>query len=278
MIDQLDSKDKISFLFFLLQTKKIRPLKTSQLLGTRKFLPASTIDGAATAFGLESLLPLNIPPSNPIMYCWNLIELRQKRIRLNDEIYSCQDGNVMMNCDDEICKNITESNDVNSLIYQNGTLYSNSPIFCNETFDDIVKCYFGQLPAESVAFIPTIKPKTVVSRSGFSRIYNYFIELIGLSSDTTTKTANVDVQSNWIPQPLEIPPEPTTTPEPHIYLVKSNDNNNKPSWHFYRSLSDLYLRSEKLKVPMSSFERNNVRSFTISEYNNMKANGEVVDF
>jgi hypothetical protein len=185
----------------------------------------------------------------------------------------------MMNCDDEICKNITESNDVDSLFYRNGTLYSTTSIFCNDTTDDIVECFFGQLPSDSVAFIPTIKPKTEVSRSGFARIYNYFIELIGLSPDTTTTSStDMDFQSNWQPQPLEIPPEPTTTPEPHIYLVKSNDKINKPSWHFYRSLSDLYLRSEKLKVPMSSFERNNVRSFTISEYNNMKANGEVVDF
>lgn len=168
---------------------------------------------------------------------------------------------------------------MNSLFYRNGTLYSNSPIFCNDSTDDLIECHFGQLPNDSVAFIPTIKPKNVATISGFARIYNYFIELIGLSPDSTeTSSDDMEMQSSWIPQPLEIPPEPTTTPEPHIYLVKSNDNGSKPSWHFYRSLSDLYLRFEKLKVPMSSFERNNVRSFTISEYNNMKANGEVLDF
>lgn len=184
-----------------------------------------------------------------------------------------------MNCDDDVCKNLTESADNNLLYYKNGTLFSSASIFCNETTDDIVQCYFGRLPSDSVAFIPTIKAKTEVSRSGFARIYNYFIELIGLSSDTSTTAPDTDVQSNWVPQPLEIPPEPTTTPEPHIYLVKSNDNNNnKPSWHYYRSLSDRYLRSEKFNVPMRSFERNNVRIFTISEYNDMKANGEVVDF
>jgi hypothetical protein len=224
------------------------------------------------------------------MYCKQLlVELQQKRIRLNDEIYSCRDGEVMMNCcdDDEICRNFT-GEDNHLLFHINGTLYSNSFIFCNDTNDEIIQCYFGQLPSDSVAFIPTMRPPPHSQQgdenarmSGFMRIYNYFIQLIGLSSSSTTTTTSGNFEkSQWIPQPLEIPPEPITTAEPHVFLVKSsnNENNNKPLWHFYRSLSDVYLRSEKLKVPMSSFERNNVRSFTISEYNNMKANGEVVDF
>lgn len=250
------------------------------LLGTRNLLPASAVDGAAAAFGLESLLPLNIPPSNPIMYCIHHDELQQKRIRLNDEIYSCRDGEVMMNCSDEICKSFNDG-DNELMLNTNGTLYSNLPIFCMDIIDEIIQCYYGQLPNDIVAFIPTMQPKSdTQSSTGLMRIYNYFLELIGLSESLPPAAVSdeLNVQSNWIPQPLEIPPEPITTLEPHIYLVKSNDNNNKPSWHFYRSLSDLYLHSEKLKVPMSSFERNNVRSFTISEYNNMKANGEVVDF
>lgn len=211
------------------------------------------------------------------MYCIHHDELQQKRIRLNDEIYSCRDGEVMMNCNDEICKRFI-GGDFELMFNMNGTLYSNSPIFCMDIIDEIIQCYYGELPNESVAFIPTIQPKSnAQNSSGLMRIYNYFLRLIGLS-ESPAASDELNVQSNWIPQPLEIPPEPTTTLEPHIYLVKSNDNNNKPSWHFYRSLSDLYLRSEKLKVPMSSFERNNVRSFTISEYNSMRANGEVVDF
>lgn len=238
-------------------------------LGTRKLLPASAVDGAAIAFGLESLLPLNIPPSNPIMYCIHHDELQQKSIRLNGEIYSCHDGKIMINCSDEICKD-------NNLLFNttSGILYSNFSLFCNETFDEIIQCYNGQLPNDTVAFIPTIQPRTI--RRNRSGLLNYLLEFFGILEKSTEVPH--DEKSKWIPQPLEIPPEPATTPEPHIYLVKSNDNNGKVTWHFYRSLSDLYLRSEKLKVPMSSFERNNVRSFTISEYNAMKANGEVVDF
>lgn len=250
----------------------------ANFLGSRRFLPASAVNGAATAFGLESLLPLNILPSNPIMYCIHPDELQQKRIRLNEEIYSCHDGEVMMNCSDKICNEFI-GRDNGIVFIMNGTLYSNSSIFCNDTIDDIIQCFLGQLPSDVIAFIPTMQPKsdTKKSNNGFVRIYNYVLSLVGLSREDEEE-ANV-VQSKWIPQPLDIPPEPPTTPEPHIYLVKSNDNdNNKPLWHFYRSLSNIYLANEKLKLPMSSFERNNVRSFTISEYNRMKANGEVEDF
>lgn len=226
------------------------------------------------AFGLESLLPLNIPPKSPLMYCTNTHELRQSQIKLNGTTYSCANRQI---CE---CSGSAECDFNNTIFCINGTLTANVNIFCNESQSDVLLCHFGQLPIDMVSFIPTTQP--VVQRKGqssFKRLYSYFMDLFGLSSgddDTADEAAPVDEASNWIPHALDIPPEPITTPEPHIYLVKSNDN--KAMWHYYRSLSDIYLRSEKLNVPMSSFERNNVRSFTITEYNSMKANGEVVDF
>ena len=253
------------------------------ILGTRKTLPASSIEGAATAFGLESLLPLNIPPKSPLMYCKNSHELRQNRIKLNDTIYSCANEKISIDCMDEngIGKCSSSSSDVecnfnNTIFCINETLYTNIEIFCNKSNGNVLECYFGHLPNDMASFIPTTKPRVQSKgQSGFERIYNYFMNLFGLSPAATDDTDTI-TSSNWIPQALEIPPEPITTPEPHIYLVKSNDN--RAMWHYYRSLSDIYLRSEKLNVPMSSFERNNVRSFTITEYNRMKENGEVVDF
>lgn len=213
------------------------------------------------------------------MYCTNSHELRQNRIKLNGTIYSCANEKISIDCaaDSSIECNV-ECNFNNKIFCINGTVYTNVEIFCNTSKNDVLECNYGQLPNDLASFIPTTKPTMAQSKgqSGLKRIYNYFMDLIGLSTnDSNSADSNVS-QSNWIPQALEIPPEPITTPEPHIYLVKSNDN--KVMWHYYRSLSDIYLRSEKLNVPMSSFERNNVRSFTITEYNNMKANGEVADF
>jgi hypothetical protein len=266
--------------------------------GSRKILPASAIDGAAIAFGLETLLPLNIPPKSPLMYCKSAHELRQNQIKLNGRIYSCANGEVLSGeCDEHdscngsalICNNNGGINEISCI---NGTLYSEIDMFCNKSDaqSNALHCYAGQLPGHATSFIPTTMPASppVEGQSGFSKFLNFFLDLLGLASEENEvvevaavgkeeeRQKRVDAQSKWIPQALEIPPAPITTPEPHIYLVKSNDN--KAIWHYYRSLSDIYLRSEKLKVPMSSFERNNVRSFTITEYNRMRENGEVVDF
>lgn len=261
--------------------------------GSRKFLPASAIDGAAIAFGLETLLPLNIPAKSPLMYCKNAHELRQNQIKLNGRIYSCENGGVLSavcdehdSCNDKalICNdNGTNSGGINEISCINGTLYSQIEMFCNksDTRHNVLHCFVGRLPDNTVSFIPTTRPAVPAQggQSGFRKFLNSILEFFGLApeeEEVEGEGEEIASQSNWIPQALEIPPEPVTTPEPHIYLVRSNDN--RAMWHYYRSLSDIYLRSEKLKVPMSSFERNNVRTFTITEYTRMKENGEVVDF
>lgn len=287
-------KRPISKIKFLVSESSRHAMKTWRvehdkkfISGSRQYLPASAIDGAAIAFGLETLLPLNIPAKSPLMYCKSAHELRQNQIKLNGRIYSCENGGVLSaECDERdscdgngsICNNNSAINEISCI---NGTLYSRVEMFCNESdahnHGGLIRCFIGQLPNDTTSFIPTIRPAVRQSggQSGFAKFANFFLDLVGLASDeeeTTEKTT----QSKWIPKALEIPAAPITTPEPHIYLVKSNDNT--ATWHYYRSLSDIYLRSEKLKVPMSSFERNNVRTFTITEYNRMKENGEVVDF
>jgi hypothetical protein len=262
--------------------------------GSRQNLPASAIDGAAIAFGLETLLPLNIPAKSPLMYCKSAHELRQNQIKLNGRIYSCKNGGVLSaECDERdscdgnasICNNDSGINEISCI---NGTLYSRVEMFCNQSDthnhgsggdNGLLRCFIGQLPSDTTSFIPTIRPAVLQTggQSSFAKFANFFLDLVGLASEEQEEAVEVmTTRSNWVPKPLEIPAAPITTPEPHIYLVKSNDNT--ATWHYYRSLSDIYLRSEKLKVPMSSFERNNVRTFTITEYNRMKENGEVVDF
>lgn len=231
------------------------------------------------------------------MYCKASHELQQNHIKLNGKIYSCENDEIIsidcdkrhngcngdaFKCNDKNYNKSNKNGGTNEIFCLNGTLYSKIEIFCNKSdYKSLVlECYNGQLPSYMVSFIPTTKPALLTEgQSGLRKFLNFFLDLLGFTSKAAEGEKIAEAQSeqsNWIPQALEIPPAPITTPEPHIYLVKSNDN--KAIWHYYRSLSDIYLRSEKLKVPMSSFERNNVRSFTITEYNHMKQNGEVVDF
>ncbi|KAG5682597.1 hypothetical protein PVAND_011940 [Polypedilum vanderplanki] len=290
-MNQYEEWDDADDQFWRLTTKA--PYFENKIPGSRKNLPASAVNGAAIALGLESLLPLNIPTKSPLMYCKMTHELRQNQIKLNGRIYSCENGGILsIQCNEhDICNgNTTICNDnsrINEISCINGTLYSQIEMFCNESDaqNNLLFCFIGQLPRDIVSFIPTTKPaaiQTEESQSSLRRFFNSILEFFGFSSSSEddnlklqsealmVKEEEEEIESKWIPQALEIPPEPVTTPEPHIYLVKSNDN--KAIWHYYRSLSDIYLRSEKLKVPMSSFERNNVRTFTITEYNKMKEN------
>lgn len=60
-------------------------------------LPAAAVMGAATAFGLTSLFPLNVPTGRPLMYC-NSSHVEQNPIRLSGRIYSCSDGEFVVSC------------------------------------------------------------------------------------------------------------------------------------------------------------------------------------
>jgi hypothetical protein len=147
------------------------------------------------------------------------------------------------------------------------------PIFCNNSNSNVLECYFGQLSFNAAAFIPTTSPYVQFKdQSILRKIYKYFANLLGIEIENE----NHESFTKWIPQPLEIAQEPITTPEPHLYLVRSNDN--RVPWHYYTSLSHYYIQLEKSIVQMSAFEKENIKRFTISEYSRMKSNGEVLDF
>ncbi|KAL7042488.1 hypothetical protein ACKWTF_001157 [Chironomus riparius] len=88
------------------------PYFENKVPGEDKILPASAVIGAATAFGLASLLPLNVPSNKPLMYC-NNTDLMQSQIQINNEyIYHCINGSIVVSClknsDDNLTLNIVK--------------------------------------------------------------------------------------------------------------------------------------------------------------------------
>ncbi|KAL7042496.1 hypothetical protein ACKWTF_001160 [Chironomus riparius] len=74
------------------------PYFENKIPGNQEKIPASAIVGAAKAFGLVSLLPLNVPPGKPLMYCGNT-DLIQSQIRINNEAtYVCNNAKIEISC------------------------------------------------------------------------------------------------------------------------------------------------------------------------------------
>ncbi|CRK93766.1 CLUMA_CG007294, isoform A, partial [Clunio marinus] len=160
------------------------PYFENKVPGLESFLPAAAVVGAATAFGLASLLPLNVPENKPLMYC-NTTEIAQTRIKLYENIYSCVNKSILISCP-KIEENLSE---------------------------------VGVLPEKLAAFIPTTTteaPEKVEKELSLSaRIHVFFLKVIG-KSDIIEKTTLAPVTSSsqvdfnetfWIPEPLTVPPE-----------------------------------------------------------------------
>lgn len=135
--------------------------------GTKSIMPAAAVVGAATAFGVYSLLPLNVPSEKPIMSC-NATELKQSNIMLYDNIYYCVNGAIKilslhskttetMICDLEAGQSV--------LFCTNGTLLSSNSIVCNATNEELnedssmLNCYFGSVLESIGATVPTEGPE-----------------------------------------------------------------------------------------------------------------------
>lgn len=66
------------------------PYFDNKVPGSDVILPAAAVVGAATAFGLISLLPLNVPSQKPLMYCnQNASDILQTQILINGNVYEC---------------------------------------------------------------------------------------------------------------------------------------------------------------------------------------------
>lgn len=199
--------------------------------------------GAATAFGLTSLLPLNVPFDKPLMYC-NDTTIEQAQLKFDDIIYSCFNGKVATSCarivlletTDFKCKNkmmecdLPDTGDTASDVYcSDGALMTRANIVCNSTFsftdeqshDNIfvLECYSGLYPAKLSSFIPTTTteaPTTTTTAKAFSlsaHIHMILLDFIGHSDvyETTTYISKDEQELNsteelWIPEALTLPP------------------------------------------------------------------------
>lgn len=192
--------------------------------------------GAAHAFGLTSLLPLNVPSKKPLMYC-NSTEINQTQIQISGNIYSCVENIIAIYCPRRVgfktvdgCANkileCDKENSKDNLSCENGVLTASTDVVCNSTVVQfiptlnetrkILQCFPGSYPKNLESFIPTTTeaPVTATTKKELSfgtRIHNFFLGLFGVSDDDEV-TLNKDVSSDdsgndWIPEALTLPPD-----------------------------------------------------------------------
>ena len=208
-------------------------------------MPAAAVVGAATAFGLASLLPLNVPVNKPLMYC-NTTDIAQTQIKFEGNIYFCANNSIAISCprsvlsdnttfDECLSENKTLQCDlkdnVENVYCTNGTLLNREATMCNSTTmlngtnanetTPILNCYPGSLPENLAAFIPTEAPITTTTEKQLSigaKMHVFFLKLIGkgdvLEKKATTispldENPRLASEAKWIPEALTIPPETT---------------------------------------------------------------------
>lgn len=99
-------------------------------------LPAASILGAKDVFSAIELLPLSVPAGKPILSC-NATSLKQTQVKISDEIFSCIDGLISVECIDGFNGNLCPGKilvcDIQSskeLTCTNGTLMSRGDLEC----------------------------------------------------------------------------------------------------------------------------------------------------
>lgn len=133
-------------------------------------LPAAALIGAATAFGLATLFPLNVPAGQPLMYC-NPRNVVQNSIKIDKRAYACLDGKLAVTCprflqkdesgsDSRSCYETTLDCSTSRRFISNGdVIYCSDGISVNET-KLYIGCHRGGLVhRKQAAFIPRPKHK-----------------------------------------------------------------------------------------------------------------------
>jgi hypothetical protein len=224
------------------------PYFENKVPGSDSYLPAAAVVGAATAFGLASLLPLNVPANKPLMYC-NGTDVAQSPIYLDFNIYSCINKSISVACLKSVNsngENLEEhmmSCDVEqaseNLYCTNGTLFSRSPIVCTSTMiyksmnvnQTTLNCYHGSISRAEASFIPTTEAPIIATTerelSLQSKIHVFFMKLVG-KSDIIERAQKVAITDNhetsesdvprsvengvlWVPEALTVRPELNST-------------------------------------------------------------------
>lgn len=200
--------------------------------------------GAASAFGITTLLPLNVPVEMPLMNCNETISA-QIPVKLRGEIYSCgADNAILISCPrttfgDRVFDECRSKNQklpcdsvsvIGPLFCENSTLYSVTPIVCESTSssaitfiaegttmtvtETILNCFYGQFPDPLASFVPTTEePVTDKSLSLGAKIHVFLLTIMG-KNDVLNAEASEIKQTQvlppnatpWIPEALTIPP------------------------------------------------------------------------
>lgn len=186
-------------------------------------LPAASVIAAATAFGLTTLLPLNVPMNSPLIYCGRP-EITQARIKFYDVIYYCANETVRESCPKEINGKIVDDckkKQCNELDCSHNTLIADLDMVCNSTYSafdielnstvDILECFTGWWPENLSSFIPTTTEtpkKKKVSLKAY--VHMLMLDFIGQSEvyESTTRPPYElkDGEESWIPEALTLPP------------------------------------------------------------------------
>lgn len=140
------------------------PFFENKVPGEDMFIPASAVFSATHAFGLYSLLPLYVPTGKPLLSC-NSTFLNQVEININDQIYTCNNGNVELACplhedDDDDSMTTTEIIDMETTTFEDTTyeydndtdmaMCVNERINCTdikEFSQDFIECFNNTLIA-----------------------------------------------------------------------------------------------------------------------------------
>lgn len=168
------------------------------------------ISVAATAFGLRSLLPLNVPLRMPLIYCKRSeYQMKQATIELDGESYFCRKDKFIISCSGDAHECLLSST---KLFFCDGALRSNLHIFCNATryisrkMGEVLECHYGKLKSEAASFIPvkvplpsaSVNEKSSSSSLSFAaQMHSLLLKLIGKH--------DVDEVKEWIPEALIMP-------------------------------------------------------------------------
>jgi hypothetical protein len=199
------------------------PYFANKIPGSGKKLPAAAVLGAVTAFGLVSLLPLNVPANKPLMYCDDT-GIAQSPIKIGSRIHTCLKGKFetffTLEKATRLCTCLDQTVDcgygghLNDVYCSGQTLFSKLPLVCNsttlqfETGKQRLNCYFGELlPTARRYSTPTrasITPTTEEERILKSDISVCISGAIEKARRRSGKNSTEKSRFSWIPEVIII--------------------------------------------------------------------------
>lgn len=198
-------------------------------------LPAAVVIGAAKAFGLKTLLPLNVHVGEPLMYCPDK-NLQQAKINLDGKHYSCLGEVLNIECATSTESTTTQASEMTenlektetclnklaacnenaekfdaNLFCSSGAFSSSLPIVCDsvkdlhdEDSEMVLNCHFGHLPEELTSFIPTTEDPIIETLDDSPPEKNYVYETVSFFVDLFKKSETKTAHKKVSQEPIEI--------------------------------------------------------------------------